>query len=350
MIEFKKILPDLVVVGLVVFGLVMVGRIQTPIPIYPFEKINWDWILGLEGQDEINANTGVAILPHDALSHKELTVFYRGLAVANPEIENVVVISPNHFETGTANIQTDTRQFQTADGKLTPSRQLVQQLLISGLGKIENSTFEKEHGITMQAEYIKRFFPESKFLPIVLKANTTPAEVDALVLWLTNNLPTENTLVLGSIDFSHYLPGQVAYVHDLLAVDIIEARSIDEAKKIEADSPASIEVLLRLAKLKSLNIEVLRNTNPSLDADVETFENTTHLFACSSDVTARERQLKTSMFFVHPREWYLGKTREDRYLFGYDETYFDQELAKDTAVITYSTGEEEFIEFDYFTP
>ena len=107
---------------------------------------------------------------------------------------------------------------------------------------------------------------------------------------------------------------------------------------------------LLFTELKSLNIEVLRNTNPSLDADVETFENTTHLFACSSDGTPQERQLKTSMFFVHPREWYLGKTMEDRYLFGYDETYFDQELAKDTAVITSSNGEKEFIEFDYFTP
>ena len=254
-------------------------------------------------------NAEIFLMPHHLLVEDLIKEMYTVI----PEAKHFIVISPDHFNQGTKNI---------------------------------SEAKETEHGYTIHRNLIEENFGDVDVEGIMIKTSANTDELKALA----ERLSTEEAVFIFSIDFSHYLPGQVAYVHDLLAVDIIEARSIDEAKKIEADSPASIEVLLRLAKLKSLNIEVLRNTNPSLDANVETFENTTHLFACSSDGTPQERQLKTSMFFVHPREWYLGKTREDRYLFGYDETYFDQELAKDTAVITSSNGEKEFIEFDYFTP
>ncbi len=265
--ELKKILPDLLIAGLVIFVLVFVSRLQSPIPIYPFEKVNWDWILSLEGQDKIDANVRVAILPHDANSHKELTVFYRGLATANPEVKNIVVIAPNHFEKGTENVQTASRGFQTADGVLKPKGNLLKGLELNEAGKIENATFEKEHGITMEVGYIKRFFPKADFLPIVLKAETTPREVDALVLWMTSNLAAEKTLVLGSIDFSHYLTKAQADRNDAKTLAQIKLMNLNKLPTSDAkceflDSPMTLRAVIQYARaVGGEKLSVVRHDN-----------------------------------------------------------------------------------------
>jgi MEMO1 family protein len=284
LVELKKRLPDLLIVGLVVFVLVMVNRLQTPIPIYPYEKMNWDWVLGLEGQDKVDANVKAAILPHDAASYKELTMFYRGLAATNPTVENIVVIAPNHFEKGTANIQTDGRGFQTANGILSPNGQLIKEFQTSGVGEIESATFEKEHGITLQAEYIEKFFPKVKFLPIVLKAGTTAREIDGLVLWLTNNLSAEKTLVLGSIDFSHYLNKTQADKNDAKTLAQIKSMNLTKLptsdEKCEyLDSPMSLRAVIQYARaVEGTKLTVVRHDNTATIMNQPKLSSTTSHF------------------------------------------------------------------------
>ena len=129
--------------------------------------------------------------------------------------------------------------------------------------------------------------------------------------------------------------------------DVIESRSIDDAKNLEVDSPGSVEVMLRLLALLNEKMIVYKNTNPSLDAGVESFTNTTHLFACSSAGTPPTRQVLTTMYFEHSREWYLGKTQEDRYLYGYDETVFNTG-EQDHAKVEHSSQSSEEESFAYF--
>ncbi len=282
--ELKKILPDLLIAGLVIFVLVFVSRLQSPIPIYPFEKVNWDWILSLEGQDRIDADVRAAILPHDANSHKELTVFYRGLATSNPNIETVVVISPNHFGKGTANVQTGSLGFKTADGVLKPDSNLLKGLELNETAEIESATFEKEHGITMQAEYVKRFFPKADFLPIVLKAGTTPREVDALVLWMTSNLEAEKALVLGSIDFSHYLTKAQADINDAKTLAQIKLMNLNklptsDTKCAFLDSPMTLRAIVQYARaVGGEKISVVRHDNTATILNKPNLASTTSHF------------------------------------------------------------------------
>lgn len=262
----------------------MVSRMQLAIPIYPYEKVNWDWILSLEGQDKIAANTRAAILPHDAASHKELTQFYRGLAAANPNVEAVVVISPNHYENGDANIQTASRSFETANGLLRPDVELVNHLRLSQVGKVESETFTREHGITMQAEYVKRFFPKAKFLPIVLKSKTDSREVDALVLWLTNNLNPETSLVLGSVDFSHYLTKAQADRNDAKTLSQIKSMNLNRLPTSDAkceflDSPMSLRTIVQYARaVGGEKLTVVRHDNSATIADKPDMKSTTSHF------------------------------------------------------------------------
>lgn len=228
------------------------GRTGAAIPIYPYQPINWQWILSLDGQDEIGANTRAGVLPHDASSYRQLTQFYRGLAAANSDISTVVVIGPNHYEKGEANVQTALRPFRTVDGVLAADLDLAEQMQLDGVGKIDSGTFVKEHAMTMQVEYIKRFFPQAKLLAIVLKSETTPEEADKLASWLATALPADKTLVLGSIDFSHYLNKAQADKNDAKTLRQIQTMDVgalptSDVKCEFLDSPMALRVIVQYA-------------------------------------------------------------------------------------------------------
>lgn len=252
-------------------------------------------------------DSDIILLPHHLVVEPVIRDMYETISHRNPK--KVIVVSPNHF--------------------------------LSGAHWIAPAS-EEEHAYTIHRDFLEEYFPQADVEGWMLKAGT-PHE---LLLDFTDSID-EDALFIFSIDFSHYLPGQIAYVHDVRSKDVIEARSIDEAASLEVDSPESVEVMLRLAKMRKERIEILRNTNPSLDIGDETFENTTHMFGCSALGNPPNRQVRTKMLFANSEDWYRGKTEEDRYLYGYDEVEFEQG-GVDTAKIDYTNGFSERFKFDYF--
>ncbi len=243
-------------------------------------------------------------MPHHLIVKPYIDEMYEVLTAQKPS--KIIIISPDHFYHG--------------EDTVSPADEL-------------------EHGFTIHRDLALQYFGK---LPIEGYMVRIDARTDELTDF-AEKLSKEKALFIFSIDFSHYLDGKIARIHDLMSRDVIESRTIADVKKLEVDSPGSVEVMLRLLQLLNEKMVVYKNTNPSLDAGIETFTNTTHFFACGLVGNPPPRQLKTSMYFAHPREWYLGKTEEDRYLYGYDEVLFDQG-GKDK--IKVSTGEEET--FDYF--
>lgn len=254
--------------------------------------------------------SSLVLLPHHLLVEPLMRDVYESIQSQTPE--KIIVVSPNHFHEGDAPV-----------AKATAT----------------------EHGFTVHEDLIREYFGENVTVEGWMINVGSSSEV---LTQFAKTLETENSLVIFSVDFSHYLPGKIAYVHDALSADVIESRSIEDAKKLEVDSPESVEVMLRLAEALNLKMKVLRNTNPSLETDYETFENTTHIFACSTEGIPPARQVKTSMYFKEAREFYEGKSMEDRYLYGYDDVFFDTGEEKDRAVIEYGNGEKEEMTFDYF--
>lgn len=255
-------------------------------------------------------NSSLVLLPHHLLVEPLMRDVYESIQNQTPE--KIIVVSPNHFHEGDAPV-----------AKATAT----------------------EHGFAVHEDLIREYFEEE--IPVegwMINVGSSSEELTQFA----KTLETENSLVIFSVDFSHYLPGEIAYVHDALSADVIASRSIEDAKNLEVDSPESVEVMLRLAEALNLKMEVLRNTNPSLETNYETFENTTHIFACSTEGVPPPRQLQTSMYFKENREFYEGKTAEDRYLYGYDEVFFESGESHDKAIIEHVDGRYEELSFDYF--
>ncbi len=261
-----------------------------------------------EGLSATSRSEAIVLLPHHLIVQPIIEDMYADLA--DEPWPEVIIISPDHFHAGATHI---------------------------------SAPPESEFGFTIHRDYAEQTWPGMPVTGYMIQTNTTEAEVDALV----DELAARDALFIFSVDFSHYLPGDVSYVHDLRSVDVLASRSIDDARSLEVDSPIALEIMLKLLERRGETLNILRNTNPSRDADIMTFENTTHVFARSTLGTPPARTVHTTMFFAQPAEWYAGKTQEDRYLYGYDSVLWGQG-GEDHATVKTTGQPDQGFTFDYF--
>lgn len=228
-----------------------------------------------------------ALIPHHLLVEKHIDQFYQKLAEENSDIQTVILLSPNHLGHG--------RSFMQTTDKFASIRQLLEH---SPLG-LETKSFEKEHGVYIHLPFLKKYFPKAKLIPIIFKKNTPENRLNILTKNLKKNI-TDNTLIIGSIDFTHYESEEIAVGNDNRTITWLENLknkdigkiSLDEIAKLAKstkqtnldsvafDSPESMYVLLKLlANYQSTNFTLFKRTSTlSLTKLTNPLDNTSHIF------------------------------------------------------------------------
>ncbi|MFA5770939.1 MAG: AmmeMemoRadiSam system protein B [Patescibacteria group bacterium] len=180
------------------------------------------------------------VVPHHLMVQDFIDDFFGRLK--EQKYKTIVIISPNHFSVGNKNILFSESNWETPSGKLMVDDRLASAAQKAGFIS-EEEPFAQEHGISGLTPFVKKYFPEAKFIPFIIKNNATPAEVSALTDFLVKNIDINNTLVLASVDFSHYQPTSVADFHDLKSVNSIQAFDDIGISRAEVDSPLSLLAL-----------------------------------------------------------------------------------------------------------
>ena len=238
----------------------------------------WNRFLDEQGIIPMPDFTRAVILPHHLITAPELTKFYRGIADQfQPKI--IILVGPNHYETGDSNIQTCNCAYETVKGRLEADSAITQKAAANGVARFNNDAFKNEHSIYAHATFIKNFFPEAKIVPFILKWKTPDAEIDALLDFI-NNLPDQkNILVIGSVDFSHYQQSSVADFHDRSSFAAIANFDLQKIKTIEVDSPATLRLIAERALTYRLNkVSLLNHTNSQKFFIKKLDETTSHLY------------------------------------------------------------------------
>ena len=216
------------------------------------------------------------IVPHHLMVKDFIDSFFSKLK--EQKYKTVVIISPNHFSAGNNNILFSASDWETPFGKLEVDDNLVDLARKNGL-ITEEESFVGEHGISGLTPFVKKYFPTAKFIPFIIKSNTTEKEITELTDFLTNNLDVENTLVLASVDFSHYQPVSVADFHDLRSVNAIQSFDSDGIKKAEVDSPLSLLTLSNYLKnIGAKDSSLIYSTNSGRLLKKEDDPTTSHNF------------------------------------------------------------------------
>ena len=183
------------------------------------------------------------IIPHHLMVKDKIALYLEG--IKEKKYETIVLIGPNHFLKGSNKILLSGAKWSTPYGNLYPDTNLINKIVSAGAGKIEEDPFGAEHSISGLVGFIKKSFPDSKLVPIILKPNATEEECDSLAKNIYKYTDPKKTLILASVDFSHYQPTNVADFHDQESNNIIETFDFARIYNLEIDSPPSIYTVLK---------------------------------------------------------------------------------------------------------
>lgn len=251
-----------------------------------------------------NTLTGL-ILPHHLIIKGLIKQQYEKItsSIANKTntIERVILISPNHFNYGTHYIQTTDALSNTPLDVET-----IHELANTTPLSIEPKYYPLEHGIYNHTAFIEQYIPTAKIVPIIIKRGTPQNQLDFLLAGL-KKLDLTHTLIIASVDFSHYVPEHIALKNDNRTIDYLQSwiKTIQQNRTTPAnfqdllnitksftpnpfdgvamDSPESIYAFLELNRAtcaSQLNI-IARTSSMSLipNGDKENgAENTSHIF------------------------------------------------------------------------
>lgn len=172
------------------------------------------------------------ILPHHLLAEQMINDFFIKLSKQKPE--TIILIGPNHFEKG--------------DDILSSDNNL-------GIRK-DDEILEQEISITNITPIIKKIMPDVKIVPIIFKNNVGVEQLQKISENLSEMINSKTVLV-ASIDFSHYLNASQAEIKDGQTIKAIENKDLSRILSFDSnnlDSPASLFVLLSALKNKKMHL------------------------------------------------------------------------------------------------
>ena len=196
------------------------------------------------------------VVPHHLLAKEIIEDFFQYI-FSQKKIDTIILLSPDHFHSGTFN---DDRAFITLDWKSSSKKIEFDNIEIDSLlgkklaGKnklvLNSSAIVYDHGITNLIPYIKKYFPETRFLPILIPVDITKEQMEHLVKTIDKETPAQ-TIIIASVDFSHYLPPRVAGFHDKKSIRVLLNFEEDNFDNIEVDCWQALYAARLFAKLRN---------------------------------------------------------------------------------------------------
>lgn len=240
-----------------------------------------------------------AIIPHHLLVENQMDQFYQKLAKENPEISKIILISPNHMGRGLNFLQTTDNfsnlNLPTGQAGLPDINQLVNHSPLY----LEPKSFEKEHGIYNHLPFLKKYFPRASLIPIIIKLQTPENRLEMLISDLQKIITTD-TLIIASVDFTHYESEKIALENDNRTIAWLESLNSEDISKINLqkirdlakspnkntyeavafDSPESLYLLIKLLNhYNATDFRLYKRTSTlSLTKLTNFLDNTSHIF------------------------------------------------------------------------
>ncbi len=217
-----------------------------------------------------------AVVPHHDLVKSARQSFFQELGFLSAQPNTIILVSPNHFNAGTADIQTTDRIWELANGVIEPDLATIASVAAAG-ARLEDASFTIEHGIKNLLEDIALTFPGAKIVPIILKRGVMLQELVALERELGR--ACKRCIMIASVDFSHYQPALLANLHDKVSLRALQNLDTNLLMtKAEVDSPEALTLLALWVKAHdSRHFTKFAHTNSGFLLGDEDGETTTHI-------------------------------------------------------------------------
>ena len=201
------------------------------------------------------------IVTHHFLASSLMVRFFATLR-AESSPETIILIGPNHFHHGSANISFSSLPWKTPFGFLEADAGIVRQLQAETNLPEDPEAFTGEHSVGVLIPFVKYYFGHSRVVPILMDVNARESQVRELRRLLAGFMANPRVVVLLSMDFSHDSAASVADSRDDQAQQAILALDARRIKTLNVDCPKGLGlVLASLRDLGLVKTEVNEHTN-----------------------------------------------------------------------------------------
>lgn len=251
----------------------------------------------------VKTGTRVIIVPHHLVAAKEIASLIS--AVSRPSV--VYIVAPDHFSQGKTTLTMKGPTNLVGDFSTEVARL-----------RVDDAPFVKEHGVYNLLPFMKKAWGNVPMVAVIVRVDASTKDQEELANALTRRLKEDpHALFVASLDFSHYLPADVADFHDVLAEDVLRSVSDEQTEHVEIDSPGALTVALRVARMLDLgDVTIHAHTNSLriLKATLA-YESTSHFLAsfAPGDIQPRTRR---TVLETHEKGI---KSQENRLYVGQDE-------------------------------
>jgi AmmeMemoRadiSam system protein B len=204
------------------------------------------------------------IVPHHLLASSIIAEFFKYLAESKPK--RIILIGPNHYEAGDYAVISSSSGWKTPSGILKADTGILKAA--KGYSFISNNddVLENEHSVSGIMPFIKYYMPDSYVVPFIVSKNINSDDLENLSGFLTK-YSDNDTVIIASVDFSHYLKYQNAQKNDketLKLLEMFDYKSLLKLGNDYLDSPASLAILLMVMNNVNANkLKVINHTNSS---------------------------------------------------------------------------------------
>lgn len=221
------------------------------------------------------------VVPHHLLAKDIIEDFFSYISSqGKPEI--IVILGPDHFKSGilgennsfiTVKLDSDIHNFKNL--KIEPLSW--EKIFKENKMIYNNSAVTSDHGIITLLSYIKKYLPETNILPILIPANITKEQMEGLIKTINKNTLLD-TIVIASVDFSHYLPSRAADFHDITSIRVLLNFEEEHFRNIEVDCWQALYAVRLFAKLRQKEVPHIIAYKDSIDfLNLELEETTSYL-------------------------------------------------------------------------
>lgn len=263
----------------ILFGIffVVVFNKKTPTKVSPTTKVNeviyYDEKSFTQGVSMAEKNTQSlqykvrgGVVPHHLVASYMIADFFKKISSQKPE--TLVIVGPNHDEVGEYKVLTSLGSWNTEYGLVDSNQQIIYNLVRSNYANFNDSALLSDQSISALMPYISFYMPYAKVVPLLLSSKMTNEDLVMLSDTLSKLLNNDKTLLIASVDFSHYLSFDQANARDLQSISAIKKFGCKELLSFDSDnldSPESICTLLyTMLNLGSTNMEILNHDNSAI--------------------------------------------------------------------------------------
>lgn len=211
----------------------------------------------------VNGDVLCGTVPHHLTAGHMISGFFKTAAESRPDVETVVIVAPMHYPSDNT-LCTSEKDWAAPRGRLETDNEIT-ALFKDKLGAAtDDEMMQYDHSASAHIPFVKYYFPEAKSACLLVSPREKEDLPQRLAEVLTEAAEMKSCLFVFSIDFSHYLPPQIADMHDSETLEAVlsgDTAAIERMTDDNVDSPYCLSTYVRLTEALGGEIIPADNSN-----------------------------------------------------------------------------------------